>query len=342
MPEDDAGRPADASLRRRVFWAVLAGSLLLVAASHASARWFAYPLEPGEPLVHGGYGLGLAAPAPAGEAPRVVLLGNSVYQREDTPRLMQRLAALRGQPLELLNLAQVGSGLEDYLVQAAWTADEPRDLTVVCLGYVSVCETTPRLRTDAAQYACDPRVAGRLPLSFYRRNFTASGAAASASAALLPHQRIDPILRYQLRESALARPAFLYDRLRFPTLNLGRNRINTRFLRGEASGFDWWSRPPEQGWRAACDELLALLGELGPVLLVWQEARPGPYPVDVVPSLQEVARAHGATFVDLSAAWSPERFRDPIHPTHEERPRQALRHLEAILAALGDASRAGD
>ena len=46
------------------------------------------------------------------------------------------------------------------------------------------------------------------------------------------------------------------------------------------------------------------------------------------------AAASDVTLVDLQPAWRPDTYADPIHPTDEERPRQALRHLAAIEQAL--------
>ena len=82
------------ALRRRVFWAGLTGVLLALAAAHGVERGMRYDL--GDGLRHGSYGFELArVPPKRARTPRVVLLGNSVYQAQ-TGRLIRDLAREAG------------------------------------------------------------------------------------------------------------------------------------------------------------------------------------------------------------------------------------------------------
>ena len=329
----DDDRPGDHQLRRTVFWWVLALAATGVALAHLLEWKLSYRVGVDSSVIrHGSYGFTLARYAPT-DPPRrtVVLLGNSVYQVCEIVPRMQRLADEGRKSLRLVNLAQTGAGIDDYLVQAGKVLRDRPDLLVVSLIPAAFDRALPPFRTDANLMAFDVGPLMHLPLGFYVSQFDHNALADAAVAALMPFPRLDPVLRATSRAPSLA-PAWALRRLGFPTLNLTADWLAAP-TQAHPEGFP--SGRSYAGSGLLIHELVSMTRSAGvPLLLIWQEyqtAEP-----DLLPELQAeaVANAGYVSLVDLHRFWSANDYSDSVHPVESHRDAYAARHFNAVLQAL--------
>ena len=169
-----------------------------------------------------------------------------------------------------------------------------------------------------------------MPGSFYRRHVGVGEALTGLATSAAPFARSDPLLRHAWAESAAGRPAWLYDLLRFPSLNLTGDLWDAS---GRGVEVDYPLYPPYAWSQAAFAEALDVAAGV-PLLVIWQEGAPVEWVPALLGQLTVDVEARGGRLVDLRAAYDPARFRDIVHPADGELDAYAARHLGAIRAAL--------
>lgn len=344
VPEVEVSAVAggDAGLRRRVFWGVLLGALAFVAANHLVVGLMRYDLSAEQGIEHGSYGFGLGrAPAAEPGTGRVAVLGNSVYQSSDIVGRMQALAdqdAARLGPVRLTNRAQTGSGVSDFVVQAAVALEDEPDLLVVCMAWTASRDRDPAFRTDTHLQAMHPGVRGHLPASFVDRKLDREMQTDAAIAYVLPGVELDPIFRNRARkllDDVLPRPCV--QQLGMPTLNLA---ADWRQDEGAVGPGEPRSGPVEAPLYADYQETLAELVGMAraagvPLVIIWQESDSPPVSREVFAALQRLcAQSDEAWVVDLESYHDPERYADTIHPWPMEYDATAGRHYQAIATTI--------
>lgn len=329
--------PPDSALRRRVFWVVLVGTMVCVAAAHWLEARLSYDVGDAKYMRHGSFGAALGRyPTSAVSARTVCILGNSVYQGHRIVPFMERFAQEEQRPVRFINLALTGAGISDYVVQAALATRHRPDLLVICLAECTFLPLGPKFRSDIDQQAFEPAALAAIPWSYYGRHFTLATAGSSIVASIFPLARLDPILRNRLTHVDFF-PAMLTRHIHFPHLNLVADfRLRARQRGQPVGGGNWPELPPTPDYLRTLDELLAVLEHAGvPTLFLWQENRPTRYSQEIrAPVLERIAACPIATLADFSAQWSAEHFGDMIHPFPRYRETYARRHYQAMCAAL--------
>lgn len=327
----------DLALRRRVFWVVLAGTAVCVAAAHWLEARLSYDVGNAKYMRHGSFGAALGRyPTSAVSARTVCILGNSVYQNHRIVPVMERLAREERRPVRFINLALTGAGISDYVVQAALAARHRPDLLVICLAECTFLPLGPKFRSDIDQQAFEPTVLAAVPWSYYGRHFTLASAGSSIVASIFPLARLDPVLRNRLTHMDVF-PTMLARHIHFPHLNLVADFRRRARQRGQpVVGGNWPELPPAPDYLRTLDELLAVLERGGvPTLFLWQENRPTRHSQEIrAPVLGRIAACPIATVADFSGQWSAENFKDMIHPVPRHRETYARRHYQAICGVL--------
>jgi hypothetical protein len=316
----------DDRLRKRVFWVVLIGSIVFVAANHGLERLMRYDIDAAQPNVKwGSYGLALARYDRA-EDPRpvVLMVGNSVYQNHAIPAEIQAIADAEGLDARFVNYAVVGSSINDQIVQAARGISTGRPaLLVVCMASGTFRDSGFIFRTAADRLAFEPGVASRIPRRFYPMNFGLRSGTAAFMSSVVPLRRTGPILRYELHlDRVIGNRA--HRLLSFPHMN----KANELRRRPDA--------PVQNALRmmpGTADRIRQLVETAHhddiPILFIWQQCD---FANDVVlGQLEAAADANPMVFVEnLQPRWSDDEFRDRIHPTEEYRSAYARTHFDAI------------
>jgi len=334
---------AERKLRNRLFWGILAFVGLLGLWSHHHESLLKYDLladRSHKVMKHFRIGFNLGTAPEKGSTPRVVLLGNSTYHTQPTPKIMREIADREGVDVELINMAQSGTRMYDYLVQLPKVLELKPDLVVVPFFSYTFSRDYPNFATNANQMAFDPDVISRLSPDFYQRSFTVQDALDSAISSAFPIKRNEPILRWdKYRKWAYGRekilPPWFVNHFDYPTLLTPRT-MKAVAVRHESKDVD----PPVDDAEQLIREFLSVARAEGVrVLLIWQQSN------GFVPSLDyAIKQACGdfdnVAFVNLQDEWNEEEFVDRCHAKKEFLETYAQRHFDVIAAELGTPSQA--
>lgn len=337
----------DLKLRRWLFALVLAAGVLFYALNRVVKERETYDAVHQVAMPYDAYGLALAriGPKEPGKL-RVVLIGNSAYQMWPVAHALHERAVHDPRGIEMINLAQAGSGIADHVVHCAFAlAQDPKpDLVVLTVGSFSFGNMGFKFNTECPSVPFEPRVAKWLPPAFYRWQYDSHSAADAAVGAALPLKQVEPIVRFRLfrdwsKSSDLMKNwiGLLQRRLQLPSMNRIAAEFDAARRRGVYhEGAAWLERPLRPDFAARCDEILAMLDHQGiPVLVIREPCMHYPMSDAVTPYLQGLeARWPGVRFVDLEAEWRKENFMDQIHPLQDYAPTYAERHYKLMMEEL--------
>ena len=317
--------------KKKVFWITLAIACCLVLSGFVVEKIASYSLLKYPGIKFGTFGLHLAripTREELGHKNLIVLLGNSVYQYNGIPTMMQQIADENHNPLAFMNMAQVSSTVYDNLAQAAKVITTHPDLVVISFNE-GTFSLKPKFKTDCTQFLFNPDVFQYMPVSFYFRFFTYQTGIDAVLSTLIPLKRVDPLIcwKAKLRDRL---PGWFLKWLSYPNLSIATGGIvNTvQMIKLE--------KTPNEEKFIAFQELLDMLQKNKiPVLFIWQEAltkeeKNSIY--DVIKNMIE--KRDNTSFVDLTSYWNQNDFVDMLHPTPEEAPRYAMRHYHAVSQAL--------
>ncbi|MDO8580830.1 MAG: hypothetical protein Q7S13_05055 [Candidatus Omnitrophota bacterium] len=328
--------PPDIKLRKRLFWIVFALGLGISISGFILEKIATYSLLDYRGIKFGSYGFNLAQIPPRkelGDKKVVVLFGNSVYQYGSIPSLMKDIIEEKGDPIVLMNMAQVSATAYDYLVQAGKIVDDRPDLVVFNLYYWTYF-TTPKFATNCDQMVFDGDVIKVLPGSFYRRYFTFKTAFPAFISSVVPLKRLDPIIRWEFKLRDWL-PGWFLKWVSYPHLNIDQERGELQYVQRSLLNV--------QQEKIVFSEILALQREFLnvldqhhiPVLFIWQEASDDAQAemFDVINQI--IAEHKNAMWVDLRHYYEKDDFEDKIHPKRGKGVHDyAIRHYTAITQAL--------
>ncbi|USN99890.1 MAG: hypothetical protein H6810_04285 [Phycisphaeraceae bacterium] len=345
-PETDASRREHLRVRNAAFWRTVALAVVVIVASHVIERRMSYSLADKPMIVHGGYGLSLARIPPKRPGTfRVLMLGNSVYQKCGICQQYRADAEAEHRPIEFINLAQIGASINDYPLELGWALaqDARPDAVIVSLGSFTFSDLGFTFNTDADQIAYVPSVHRLIPESFYERNFDRTAAVQRTISAIAPLRRIDTILQYDatqaiqmdLKERGVD-IAWLTGTLPLPRLNLVVNQFDADRRRGRRpEGEAWLARPFKPDADQTFNELLDMIDHAGvPAFVIRQQCGHKPISEQALALIEEAVsrpRAVPVGFVDLEHLWTPDDFGDDIHPTREHAPAYTRSHYDAFI-----------
>lgn len=339
----------DAPVRRAAFWRTLLFAGVVVAAGHAIERVKSYSLGEVPGIAHGSYGISLSRVPPKDDgAFRVLLMGNSVYQRSGVCENFRAFAEAEGRPIEFLNLSQIAANVSDYAVQLGWALGqgaEP-DAVLMSFGSFTFSDLGFTFNTSADDVAYDPRVVGFVPDAFYGRHFDNTAIAESVIDVAAPLRRMDTVLQYQANEavkglttSAGVEIGWLTRTLPLPKLNHVANEVGAVTRRGRFHpGQAWLNRPFKDDAAQTFSEVLGMVEASGAaVFLLRQQCKYWPISDDaarLVASELERARAVPIGYVDFEDQWDPDTFLDVIHPAEDQKAAYAREHYDAFIRFL--------
>ena len=344
----------DRRVRTTAFWRTLVFVALVVGAGHVLERWMSYSLADKPAIMHGGYGLSLARIPPKQPGTfRVLILGNSVYQKGGVVPELRRIVEADGRPIEFINLAQIGSSVSDYPLALGWALaqDAKPDAVLVTLGSFTFSDLGFMFNTDAHQVAYNPGVRAVVPHSFYERHFDRTDAVQRTISAIAPLRRLDTILQYEATQSikdGLAEDGvditWLTGTLPLPRLNLVVNQFDADRRRGRRpEGEAWLARPFKPDAAETFGEVLDMIETAGvPAFVIRQQCSRKPISEEALTLVETVVaepRDVPVGFADFEALWSRDNFGDDIHPTRPHIPVYARGHYDAFIDFLVSAGR---
>lgn len=343
----------DRSARRTAFWSVLLLIALIVGAGHLIEHLRSYQLTETPGIEQGSYGIALTRVPPKEPGTfRVLLLGNSVYQRSNVCPNFRDFARAEGRPIEFINLAQIGSNISDYQFQLAWAlAQNPErenkpDAVLVSLGSFTFSNLGFEFNSSSDEIAYDPRVVRVVPSEAYERHFTTTEEANHIIDLIAPLRRSDTILQhdlYQGAEAALASAgadvSWFTDTLPLPRLNLMGNQFDLERRRGRFHpGMAWLNRPFKDDAPQTFSEVLSMIEKTGAgIFILRQPCKHFPISEDATELIaNELAtpRAVPIDYVDLEREWNRDSFMDTIHPREENQTAYAREHYDLFIRFL--------
>lgn len=282
---------------------------------------FQYPLSSYNGIKFGSYGFYLAQlPPTPPQDKRIVMLGNSVYQFNGIPNIIQEIVDKRAQPWHVYNMAQVGSTLYDYLLQSARVIKFKPDILIFSINQGTL-SFRPAFKTDSVTMLFEKDVLEALPpnaLNLLKNHVDFLDLGLSS---LFRLKRMDPMIRWQFKLRRYIPNGYL-KWISYPLINTGVIGLDKTVQMRD------FEQSPQIETHAVLKSILEMLNNHHiPSIWIWQEAKDSQIPPDIDKLIKNYPLT---TTYDFGHYWNEARFVDSIHPGHDEEYTYALRHLTAI------------
>lgn len=312
--------------KRLGYW-LLTLLFVLSLSAYFFENWISYSFDNYSYIRFGHYGFYLAKfsnQTKDKDQKLIAIISNSVYQHLPIAKEMEKIASENGKSYKFLNLAQTGSGLNDFLLHEVKALSLKPDLIVIALENLAFDKAMPRFRTDTFNDLYSLLYLNSLSNSYYQ-SFTIEQNINFLISQVFRWKRLEPYLRWRSRLFDYF-PSWFLSRMDYPLDLLS---PGWRILEPQISG------PKEVRMRDDTNETLQEMIRMAtkekiPLLIIRQEENwNGKYDPLSSLLLHTKGRA-GVGFVDLKDFWKESDFKDSIHPKMELVHDYALRHFTAI------------